>query len=94
LKLLGYTGLTIFFLSLLFIIIIIIRRLFFDISLAGYASIVVLISFFGGIQLLGIGIIGEYLIRIIQEQKKLNLADLADFWKESNRWRNIDKNSR
>jgi polyisoprenyl-phosphate glycosyltransferase len=80
LKLLGYTGLSIFILSLLFIIIIIIRRLFFDISLAGYASIVVLISFFGGIQLLGIGIIGEYLIRIIHEQKKIDLEDFSERW--------------
>jgi len=76
LKMLGIMGLCIFLISIIFIIIIIIRKLLFYIDFPGYASTVILISFFGGLNLLGIGIIGEYLVRIIQEQRIVNLEDL------------------
>ena len=36
----------------------------------GFTSLVVLITFFGGIQLLSIGIIGEYIGRVFNETKK------------------------
>ena len=76
LKLLGITGLIIFLLSIMFIIIIIIRKIFLFMDYPGYASTVILISFFGGLNLFGIGIIGEYLLRIIKEQNKVKLEDL------------------
>lgn len=40
------------------------------IELPGYASIMVAIIFFGGIQLLSIGILGEYIARIFNEVKQ------------------------
>ena len=76
LKILGIIGLTVFVLSNLFILIIIGQKLLFSISTPGWTSIVVLIAFFGGLNLLGMGIIGEYLIRIIKEQRKANIEDL------------------
>ena len=76
LKLLGITGLMILLLSILFIIFIFIRKIFLFIDYPGYASTVILISFFGGLNLFGIGIIGEYLFRIINEQNKVKLEDL------------------
>ena len=38
-----------------------------NISVPGYVSNVLLISFFGGMMLLGIGILGEYISRIVTE---------------------------
>jgi len=47
-----------------------IRTLIFGIDLPGYASLICLILFFGGLQLAGIGIIGEYLGRTYIESKQ------------------------
>ena len=48
---------------------IVIKTIFFHEQVAGFTSLVVLITFFGGIQLLSIGIIGEYVGRIFNETK-------------------------
>ena len=45
------------------------KTLFFHEPVAGFTSLVVLVTFFGGIQLLSIGIIGEYIGRIFNETK-------------------------
>lgn len=76
LKILGIVGFFVFLLSILFIVIIFFQKLFNDIEFPGYASTVSLISFFGGLNLFALGLIGEYLIRIIKEQQKPNLQDL------------------
>ena len=48
---------------------IVIKKIFFHEPVVGFTSLVVLITFFGGIQLLSIGIIGEYIGRIFNETK-------------------------
>jgi len=50
--------------------IIIIRTLTQGIDIPGYASMIVIILFLGGLQLIGIGVLGEYLGRIYIETKK------------------------
>ena len=45
------------------------RTLIFGIDVPGYASIIVSILFFGCIQLIGLGIMGEYVGRIYMETK-------------------------
>jgi len=45
-------------------------RLFSDVAVPGWASTVVPIYFLGGVQLLGIGILGEYLSKIYMEVKR------------------------
>ncbi len=47
----------------------IISKLFFDNDVPGYTSIIVTMLFLGGIQLIGIGILGEYIGRIYIESK-------------------------
>jgi glycosyltransferase involved in cell wall biosynthesis len=73
LKIVGFIG----FFGLLFSIILIVwvigRKLLFNISFPGYTSTFALISFFGGLNLFSVGLLGEYLIRIIKEQQKPRL---------------------
>lgn len=65
----SYIGLIIASLSFLYATFLIIRTLLFGIDVPGYASLMVAILFLGGIQLLTLGIIGEYLGRVYQEVK-------------------------
>jgi dolichol-phosphate mannosyltransferase/undecaprenyl-phosphate 4-deoxy-4-formamido-L-arabinose transferase len=65
LRMLGYVGLTTSVISFLYAILIIIRKLFYGIDIIGWASNMVAILFLGGLILFTLGIIGDYLIRII-----------------------------
>jgi glycosyltransferase involved in cell wall biosynthesis len=56
----------------------IIRTLIFGIDLPGYASIMVTVLFFGGVQLISLGVIGEYLGRLFNEAKKRPLYLISD----------------
>ena len=58
--------------------VIVFKTLFFHEPVAGFTSLVVLITFFGGIQLLSIGIIGEYIGRIFNETKNRPLYIVKD----------------
>ena len=61
-------GITMFLASIIYIIVIIIKKLTVG-TVAGYSSIVALILMFGGLQLLCIGILGEYLAKIYVQVK-------------------------
>lgn len=56
--------------SMIYLLIIIIQKLFFTVNVSGYSSMMSVILFFGGIQILFIGIIGEYLSKTYLETKK------------------------
>jgi len=56
-------------LSILFGAWVILRTFLFGVDLPGWASLVVAISFLGGIQLISIGVLGEYIARIFVEVK-------------------------
>ncbi len=70
LKIWFYLGLIISFISFLYGSIIIIKTIIFGIDMPGYASIMTTILFLGGIQLIGIGVLGEYIGRIYMESKR------------------------
>ncbi len=70
LKLWTYLGLAISLSSFLYAINLILNKLIFGNDVAGYPSIMVSILFLGGIQLIGIGVIGEYLGRVYMETKR------------------------
>ncbi|MEH2375508.1 glycosyltransferase family 2 protein [Nostoc sp.] len=69
LKVWGYLGLVISLISFLYASFLVIRTLLFGIDIPGYASLMVAILFLGGVQLLSLGIIGEYIGRIYDEVK-------------------------
>lgn len=48
----------------------VVKTLLLGVDVPGYATIIVAITFLGGIQLLSIGVLGEYLARIFNEVKK------------------------
>ncbi len=78
LRLASLLGFVTAFLGLAFAVIIIIKKIMFGDPVAGYPSIVVLITFIGGIQLLALGIIGEYLGRVFNETKNRPLYLIKD----------------
>lgn len=73
-----YLGFIISLLSLSYGFFIIFRTLFLGIDVPGYASLLTSILFLGGIQLIGIGLIGEYIGRIYMESKSRPLYIVED----------------
>jgi len=70
LRIWSLVGLSISFIAFIYASYIILKTLIFGVDVPGYASILVGITFFGGIQLLSIGILGEYIARIFNEVKQ------------------------
>lgn len=64
-----YLGLFIALLSFVYGAFIIGRVLFFGRDMPGYASLITVVLFLGGVQLIGLGVLGEYLGRIYSETK-------------------------
>ena len=81
LKIWSYFGLLTALLSLIYISILVIKTFVFGIDVPGYASTVSLIIFFGALQLISIGVIGEYLSRIVVETKKRPLYIISSISK-------------
>ena len=61
----GFTAL----ISMVYLIIVVLQKLIWGIAVPSYATIIVLILLLGGIQLVCIGIIGEYVGRIFEQSK-------------------------
>ncbi|TKC86251.1 glycosyltransferase family 2 protein [Trinickia terrae] len=64
-----YLGLAIAFSAFGYAGFIVLRTLLFGNPVPGYASLITIILFMGGIQLIGIGVVGEYMGRIYDEAK-------------------------
>ena len=74
-----YTGILISAIAFIFIIFLVIRTLFFGSDLAGYPSTMAVILFLGGVQLISLGIIGEYVGRIFNETKQRPLYLIEEY---------------
>jgi polyisoprenyl-phosphate glycosyltransferase len=70
LRLSTYTGLIISGLALVYALYFLIRTMFVGPDVPGFPSLIVSIMFFSGIQLISLGVIGEYVGRIFDEVKK------------------------
>lgn len=79
LRLWMYLGFLIGLFSGAYIVFILVKVFLFGIDVPGYASIFVSILFFSGINMISLGIIGEYLGRVLKEvkQRPLYLVDVA-----------------
>jgi glycosyltransferase involved in cell wall biosynthesis len=69
LRMCTYVGLLVAILSFFLGLNVILRILIYGIELPGYASLMTVVLFLGGIQLIAIGVVGEYLGRIFSEAK-------------------------
>jgi glycosyltransferase involved in cell wall biosynthesis len=70
LRIWSYIGVVVAFLSLLYAGFLIVRTIVTGIDMPGYASMMVAILFFGGLQLISLGVLGEYVGRILVETKQ------------------------
>jgi dolichol-phosphate mannosyltransferase len=80
LQLATYLGFTIAAISLIGILVVILLRLFGRQELTGQATTLVAVLFLGGVQLISLGIIGEYLGRIYDEVKGRPLFLVDEKW--------------
>ena len=65
----SYLGALIALSGLLFALYIVVRTVLYGVDVRGYPSLMVAILFFGGLQLLSLGILGEYVGRVLIEVK-------------------------
>ena len=76
----SYAGLVIALVALGYGSWMVLRTILFGIDLPGYASLMTAVLFLGGIQLLGMGVLGEYLGRIFEEVKQRPLHIVRERW--------------
>ncbi len=69
LRMATYLGILTAIIAILYLIVVVLQKLIIGIDIPGYATIIVLILLLGGIQLLCIGIIGEYVGKIFEQSK-------------------------
>jgi glycosyltransferase involved in cell wall biosynthesis len=70
LRIWSYIGVAIALATLLFALWVVAKTILFGSDVAGYPSLMVAILFFGGLQLISLGVLGEYVGRILIETKR------------------------
>ena len=78
LKIWSYLGLGLALLAFSYAIFLIVRTTLYGIDVPGYASMMVVVLFLGGIQLISLGVMGEYLGRVYEEVKRRPLYIIQD----------------
>lgn len=78
LRIWSYVGACVALLAMAYASFIAIRTVFYGISVPGYASIMVSVLFLGGVQLISLGVLGEYVGRILTETKQRPLYVVRD----------------
>ena len=73
-----YLGFLISFLSIATAVFFFVRTMLFGTDLPGFPSLIVSITFFSGVQLMSLGVIGEYVGRIFAEVKRRPLYVVAE----------------
>jgi glycosyltransferase involved in cell wall biosynthesis len=78
LKLWTYVGVGVSVLAFLFAVYFIIETMIRGVDVPGFASLIVSVMFFSGVQLISLGVIGEYIGRIFAEVKRRPLYIVGD----------------
>lgn len=79
LRLSSFFGALVSLAAFVYIVYLVFRTIFFGTDLAGYPSMMAVILFLGGVQLLSLGIIGEYIGRIFNETKQRPLYYVEEY---------------
>lgn len=74
-----YVGFIVSLIAFVYLVVLIVRTLLFGTDLGGYPSTMAVILFLGGVQLLSLGIIGEYIGRIFNETKQRPLYLVQEY---------------
>ena len=74
-----YAGIAVSIFAFIYLVFLVIRTIFLGVDLAGYPSMMAVILFLGGVQLLSLGIIGEYVGRIFNETKQRPLYLIEEY---------------
>lgn len=74
----SYLGLLVSMAAFGYLLVFLIRTLIFGTDVPGFPSLLISVMFFGGIQLISLGVIGEYMGRIYEEVKGRPLFIVAD----------------
>lgn len=83
LQLSSYIGFLVSLGAFFYGIFLLIRTLFFGNDVKGYPSLIIIMLFLGGVQLMVLGVIGEYLGRAYEETKQRPLYLVRSVWKEN-----------
>jgi len=75
-----YLGLFFSIISFFLAVITFIKNFLYGVDVPGYASTIIMIIFLGGINLIGIGVIGEYLGRTYMESKRRPLYIIREIF--------------
>jgi dolichol-phosphate mannosyltransferase len=78
LRLATYMGIIAAFTGFAFAVYVVLAKFIEPFEVSGYASLVVVITFLGGVQLISIGIIGEYLSRLNDNNRRWPVAVVAE----------------
>lgn len=70
LRIWSYFGFAVSIAALIYMAFIIVRTLYFGVDMPGYASLMVVVLIFSGLNMIGLGILGEYLGRVFVEVKQ------------------------
>lgn len=79
LKVATYAGIFVALSAFLFALFIVYKTLYYGDPVAGYPSLMVVVLFLGGIQLMALGVIGEYLGRMFMETKQRPLYLVKEY---------------
>jgi len=79
LKISTFIGFFCSFGSILYLLVVLIQKLFFGIDVPGYATLIILVLFLGGVQLFSLGLLGEYLAKMYVQVKNRPIYILKEY---------------